>query len=425
MDRPRTSRLLVALLAVAAALPARAVKNPTGAEAPLSLADAESLALAHQPELRAARAQTRAAKARLGQSTSTLLPQITGTGSVVRAGGEGLKTGDTWSYGLSGTQPIVDLGAFFNRAASSASASAQEESEKDTLEAVVLGVRTAWFSAAAARDLVEVAKETFANREAHLEQVKGFVEVGTRPEIDLAQARADRASAQVQLITARNDYATALARLNQAMGVVGATDYALAPIEFPAVQGEDAALDALVNEALSRRADLAALARQRDASAASLRSSWSGFAPTLDATGKIGQAGPDLSSTRESWNAGLVLTWPLFQGGRTAAQVREASANLEVLDAQAESVKLAVRLGVEQAWLSVQAARASLEATGEALANAKERLRLADARYQNGLGSGIELNDAQVAETTAAAQEVQARFNLATARASLIRALGR
>lgn len=418
-------RLTLALLLLAAAAPAGAEKNPTGAEAPLSLAEAEALALAHQPELRTARAQTRAARARTGQATSALLPQVTGTGSVFRSDGEGRNAATAWSYGLQGSQALLDLGAIFDRSAASASASAQEASERDTLEAVVLDVRAAWFSAAAARDLAVVAKETLDNRDAHLRQVESFVEVGTRPEIDLAQARSDRASALVALITARNNLATGLARLNQAMGVVGGTDYALAPIDFPAVPGEDGDLEVLVAEALSRRADLASLAHQRDARLATVRSQWTGFAPTVDATGRITQTGPDLGNTREDWTAGLTLSWSLFAGGRSAAQVREAVANVDALDAQADSVKLAVRLGVEQAWLSVKAARASLAATGEAVTNARERLRLADARYQNGLGSGIELNDAQVAETTAAAQEVQARYGLAIARAQLIRALGR
>ena len=60
-----------------------------------------------------------------------------------------------------------------------------------------------------------------------------------------------------------------------------------------------------------------------------------------------------------------------------------------------------------------------------AAVNAKERLRLAERRYQTGVGSLIDLGDAQVAQTTAAAQLVQAEFTLSTARAQLVRALGR
>ena len=73
----------------------------------------------------------------------------------------------------------------------------------------------------------------------------------------------------------------------------------------------------------------------------------------------------------------------------------------------------------------MRSARASLAASGEVVASARERLRLAEGRYQAGLGSGLELSDAQVGFTAAAAQEVKARFTLALARAQLATALGR
>ena len=84
-----------------------------------------------------------------------------------------------------------------------------------------------------------------------------------------------------------------------------------------------------------------------------------------------------------------------------------------------------VRLGVEQARLAVRAAKAALGAAVEAEVNAREQLRLAEGRYAAGVGSIIELGDAQVAETTAAAQRVQADYNVSTARAQLLNALGR
>jgi outer membrane protein len=74
--------------------------------------------------------------------------------------------------------------------------------------------------------------------------------------------------------------------------------------------------------------------------------------------------------------------------------------------------------------VTIRAAKATVEASNEALVNARERLRLAEGRYQNGVGSVIELSDAQVAAANAAAQVVQNEFNLSTARAQLLAALG-
>ncbi len=416
---------LAAALALAQPAAAQAPARPDAGE-PLTLERAEALALAHQPDLQSARAQSRAAGARAAQGNAALLPAATLTGGVTRGDGPAPQVpATTWSLGLSATQTLFDAGALFSASAGRAAAAAQEESERATRQAVLLSVRTAWCQDAAVGERVEVAKETLANREAHLAQVKGFVEVGTRPEIDLAQARADRASAVVQRIAAENDLATAHALLNQAMGVAASTDYPLAASPTVALAGEEGAIEALLEEALAARPDVAARARTRQARLATLRSAQATWLPTVDASGRVTEAGPEPTATQRAWSAGLTLTWPILEGGRGAAKASEAQANLDALDADDEAFRQGVRLELEQARLAVRSARASLEASGEVVVNARERLRLAEGRYQAGLGSGLELNDAQVAVTNAAAQEVKARFSLAAARAQLAKALGR
>ena len=66
-----------------------------------------------------------------------------------------------------------------------------------------------------------------------------------------------------------------------------------------------------------------------------------------------------------------------------------------------------------------------MEATDQVLTATRERQRLAEARYQAGAGSILELQDSQVAVTAAQGQSVQASFNVSLARAQLLRALGK
>ncbi len=115
----------------------------------------------------------------------------------------------------------------------------------------------------------------------------------------------------------------------------------------------------------------------------------------------------------------------LASDSRTSALVRESEANRDSLRAQVVALRTAIRVAVEQAHLGVRAARSSVQAAQEAETNAREQLRLAEGRYQAGAGSIIELGDAQVAASTAAAQRVQTEYNLSAARAALLRALGR
>ncbi|HET9554949.1 MAG TPA: TolC family protein [Anaeromyxobacteraceae bacterium] len=421
--------LLLPAAALAAGEPAAdpAAAAPAAGAEPLTLERAVEIALAHQPQRAAARARTRAARARVGQAAAGLLPQASATAGLGRSHApEPVGTANSVSLGLQASQLLFDFGQTWNRTgAASASADAATQDERTTLQSAVLAVRAAWFNAGAARDLVEVARETLANREAHLAQVKGFVEVGTRPEIDLAQARADRASAVVQLIGAENDLATARAQLDQAMGLDAPSDAPLSAEPYPAVPGEEGTVEELLAEALRARPEVASLERQRAAQQATLRSVEGQYGPTLAASGKVGEAGTAVDDLSRSWSYGLTLTWPLFEGGRTRAQVEEARATLDGFDAQETTLRQQIRLELTQARLAVRAARASLEATGELVSSARERLRLAEGRYQSGLGSGIELNDAQVALTTAEAQEVKARFTLASARAQLATSLGR
>jgi outer membrane protein len=289
---------------------------------------------------------------------------------------------------------------------------------------VGFNLRAAYYNAAATRALVKVAQDALTNQEAHLKQSQGFVRAGTRPEIDLAQSLTNRATARVQLINAQNGYDMARAQLNQAMGVEGPIDYEVEIPTVVAMAAEESSTDELLSLAIKARPDLQALADQINAQEATIRATRGGYGPALGASTALTDAGPALDNLGWNWNVALLLTWQIFGGGITKQQIREANAAANVLRGQFEIQRQQIRLELEQARLAVRAAKASVEATHEAVVNAREQLRLAEGRYQAGVGNVIELGDSQVLLTTISAQEVQAQFNLATARAQLLMALG-
>jgi len=286
-------------------------------------------------------------------------------------------------------------------------------------------VRVAFFQARAARALIDVARETLANYELHLTQIEGFVKAGARAEIDLAQARTDRANARVDLIVAENAYVAGKAQLNRAIGVEGDTDYEVSDQSMSPIDGEDDELDALYARAVTNRPELAALTSEVRAQELQASSERGGHWPSLSAFTELTEAGVKLDAMVWNWNAGVTLDWALFQGGAVSARVREADAALVGRRAENDALRQQVRLEVEQARLTVRAAKAVIGATEEAVASARDQVRLAEGRYQAGVGSGLELGDAQLAFTGAAAQRVRADYELATARARLLRAIGR
>jgi len=431
---PRTLPLAAALALAAPALADQAA--PAGAAPPvLTLAEAVRLAAENQPQLRQARAATQVAAARADAARAPLLPQVGASGTYAlstrntRAHGSSLSAprSPTAVFTGSASQLVWDFGQTSGRwEAARAAATSQEASEQAALQQAVQGARSAFFAARAAKALVQVARESLQNQEAHLRQIEGFVRVGTRPAIDLAQARTDRANAQVQLIGAESGYATARAQLDLATGVERSGTYDVADDSLPPVEGEDAATEALLSGALAVRPETAALDQQRRAQQATLAAVRGGYLPSLGVLGQVkNDGGLPLHGAGWNWSASATLSWDLFQGGATRAQEREAAANLEGVEAQLTGLRQQIRLEVEQARLAILSAKATQGAAAEALANARERLRLAEGRYQAGAGSAIELGDSQVALTAAAAQAVQADYALASARAQLLRALGR
>lgn len=426
--------LLTSLAAAQTAQPARRV---------LSLSEAVRTALAQQPALRQSQAGTDAAYARADETRSPLLPQVSAsaiysrqTGNfVARPGqlpntfnssaGASFRSFNFFQFGAAASQLIWDFGLTLDRwRAAQAIAAAQLATEEAFRLFTILNVQVSYLNAGARRDLVQVARETLANQELHLKQITGFVQVGTRPEIDLAQARTDEANARVQLITAENNYAISKAQLNQAMGVEGPTDYDVGNDTIPPFAQEDQPLAPLLDLALHTRPEFVSADQQVRAQELTIASVRGAYFPSLGAGFTFSDNGPRLDSLTWNWTAQATLQWNLFQGFLTNSQMHEARANLIVFQTQRDILRQQVRLEVETDRLVVLAAKEALGAAEEALTNARIRLRLAERRYQTGVGSVIELSDAQVAATAAAAQEVGARFNLAIARAQLLKAIG-
>jgi outer membrane protein len=412
----------------------------------LTLDEAVQIARSRSPQLRQAYGSSDAASAREGEAFSALLPQVSGTaryqhtrseagtittvGSVGGAGGLGgvgtTAKGDFWGFSGTANQLVYDFGQTTGRyAAARSTAEGQAATATETLVSTVLNVRTSYFAARAAKDLVGVARATLANQEAHLVQIRAFVDVGTRPPIDLAQARTNVANAQVQLVQAENSYDTARARLRQVIGDETPIDWDVSDQRYPAVEGEDQTGAALLAEALRRRPDLIASERFVQSADETISATRGGYFPSIGLQAGATEQGSAFDSLHWSVFGGATLTWPLFQGGLTRAQVNEARANLDIAAAQRDAVRQQIMLDVDTARLAVRAAKASLSAANDAAVNAREQLRLAEGRYKTGAGSSIELSDAQVAATNAEAQAVQAEYQLATARAQLFAAVGR
>lgn len=287
-------------------------------------------------------------------------------------------------------------------------------------------VEVAYLEAVARQRLITVAETTVKSEEVHLDQAKKFVAAGQKDPIEVAQAQARAANAKSALANAQSAQAIALANLRASIGWLDATRSPVVTNTWPTPpSNEPQILATLVSEARSHRTEIQQLDKQIAAADADLDAAYASRRPVLSAQAST-QWGPDESdwSPQPSWNAGITLSWQLFDGGRAKAEQRIARANLVSAKAQRDQLLVSLTSQLELARSQIVANRANVDASSEAVTAAQAQLKLAEARYAQGLGSQIELADAQTAVTTAQGNLVTAEWQLAEAWANLRRALG-
>jgi outer membrane protein TolC len=257
--------------------------------------------------------------------------------------------------------------------------------------------------------------------------------VGTKPKSDVTRAEVEVANARVDVIRARNLVRFSETSLANALGLE-----ATVPIEIEdTLTYEPVTLDStqLLAEALGNRPELRQSQARLDASRAQLSGAKARYLPDLTVLGTAGYASDDAVvstdgfasgvSFADQWSITGQLTWNLFEGFFTQARVKETQALVEAARANYDSVELQVRLEVEQAYIAVIEAAERYGATEKAVESAQENLRLAQGRYDAGVGTILELTEAQLSLTNAEADSVRAVTDYRVGLATLDRVVGR
>ena len=124
-------------------------------------------------------------------------------------------------------------------------------------------------------------------------------------------------------------------------------------------------------------------------------------------------------------SAGLLVSWPLFDGFRTRSNVALARAQADIAATQARQARETAAVEAANSRNQLAAAQAIFAASGQNVAEAEEAYRLATLRFGRGLGTQLEVQDAQLALLAARTNEARATHGLYLATAELARALGR
>jgi outer membrane protein len=405
------------------------VRSPT-----LTLQGAEDAAVANQPRLLAAKLRARASAQRIREARAAYFPAaaFNATGVRVADTGTALAAGylstsaisDRFAYGGSLSQLVTDFGRT-GALVSSARLTAQAQADEATLTRaqVRLNVREAFYQVLGAEAVLRAAQAAQANRHLIARQLTALAQSELRSTVDVNFAEVLASEADLAVVQAQSVVSQQRARLATAIGatqpVTGSLVEPLAPSPLPV----DA--DALVPEAEEQRADLhAAEAEEHSAqqfAAAEKKLSY----PTLSVLGSAGQVPfRDHTLQPDYAAAGFNLNIPVFNGGLFTARRNEAEFEATARARDVQQVHLEVTEQVRDSWYQAQEAFKSLDVTARLVAQSKEALRLAQARYDAGLGSIVELNEAQLNETSAEITAASANYTYLARRAELDFAAG-
>jgi outer membrane protein len=413
----------------------------------LTLKQAIDIALREHPTLKESKEKVTAAQYQIGASRAAYLPQFTftnnlyygnsfpatsgasGTGGPPGLGGVGANTTDYYINRVSASQLIYDFGKTLGQIDQSRATFKQtQEDYAGNRQQVVLNARTAYFGYLAAMRARKVTEETVRQNQELVKQAKGFYEVGLKAKIDVTKAEANLFDAEASLIRAKNAVDLSQVTLMTALGLKTWPYHGVEDVIE--VTRQPQSLVELKAQALNQRPEIVKNRYQQDFSKAALRVAKAGWFPTLNSIAAYGWSGPNAPFGTEalenrSWWVGAGLTVPLFDGLLTYHNVKTANANLRATQANTEVLSQDIAKEVEQTYLDVTSAWELIRATRKALESARENFRLAQGRYQVGVGSIIEVTDAQVQYFQADLRFVQALYDYRVAEAKLDKAIGK
>jgi outer membrane protein len=406
---------------------------PASAE-PLTLASAEATALVNQPQMLAAQLRARAFEQRTREARSGYFPTIGFNATGVRVADTGTSTAagnlttssvsDRFAYGGNLVQLVTDFGRT-SALVGSARSSAQAQNDLATLTRaqVRLNVREAYFEILGAEAVLQAARAAKDNRHLIARQLTALAQGQLRSTVDVGFAEVLASEADLAVVQAESVVAQQRARLATAMGATGPIAVPLVSVAAPQVLPPDP--EFLLPGAQTLRADLSAAEAQQQAAKQFAISEKRLSYPTLNVIGAAGQLPyHDRTMQGDYAAAGFNLSIPVFNGGLFAARRSEAELEANARTEDVQQLHLEVSEQVRNGWYRANEAYKSLDVTARLVAQSREALRLAQARYDAGLGSIVELNEAQLNETSAEITAADANYTYLFRRAELDFAAG-
>lgn len=430
---PPAARAADQPLQVLRALPAPAASRaPEGMER-VPFAEALARALARNPAAAVALQEVLRAEALVRQSQAAWLPTLSANGSYTRLDADRVQPGTATAparvltpQGSLGANlqlavPVLAPSRWLATGRAKEGVEAAKAGELDSRRTVALAAARAYLAALAARRQTDVAERARDVARVHVDFARSRLQAGSGNRLDEVRAEQELSSTgaalEVQL--------SGLARAREALGVLLGADGALDAADDPALD-PPADAKAALEQLPSTRGDVQAQAARLRGAELAVRDSWADYLPLLTAAFQPFYQDPaTLTQPQTGWQAQLVLSIPLFDGGLRYGVARERKALAAEAREQLEGTLRQARSEVRVAFEAVRRADAALVHAREAARLSQQEYELADEGFRAGRLTSLEVIDAQRRARDAAASAVTAEDAARQGRLELLAAAGR
>jgi outer membrane protein len=395
----------------------------------LTLEQAQSIALKNHPRIGSGALLAQAADHAITETRSAYYPQATLNATATAANNQttlaaGLlqtsSLNSRFATGLNVTQLVTD----FNRTASLVKAAkfryqASNDSVLNTRAQILLAVRNAYFAVLGAEAVQRAAQATLESQQLLLRQVNSLAQSDLRSSLDVTFAQVLVSQSQLARDQAEANTQSARATFDATLGYQTPQNFALQDQPVPNALDPDVA--PLVTAALEARPDLQLIKHSRDAAYQLAEAEKKLNYPTVNLMAAAG-AIPEHDHTIEHSNyeaAGINISIPVFNGSLFAARRTEALNRAQAADKDVQTLSIQVARDVRVAWFSANNAFRRLSVTSQLVDQARRAVHLAQARYNAGLGSIVELNQAQTSEISAEIDAAGAKYDYLSRRTEL------
>lgn len=299
--------------------------------------------------------------------------------------------------------------------------SAEEQAYNEMKETATTG----YFNMLNAGNMKALRQESVDRLQAHLDNVIAQYNVGIVARADVLRSEVELANAKQDYITASNEYDVAEATLNNIIGTPLNTTLKLKDSLQYVPYDNDMAYCLAYSE--QHRPELKQAEYGVDAAEAALVVARSGHMPKIYANASDNWGGNGSNwpgDDDENWSVGVTASINVFDSGVTWSKIHAAQEALVQAKESQRQIKDAVELEVRTDYLSMREAEKRITTAQVAVASAEEDYHIAVVRYQAGVGTNIDVMDAQEALTQAKTNYYQALYNYNTSKAALNTSMG-